>query len=529
MTQASFARRLAACCLTALLFVAAAVPPADAASPWIDPGDRLLRRDIELLKAHGIVDGPIATWPLSWKQIQRSLSQAEERLDRPDVPAHVRMAVERVKLQMPQVQDYRSFDTIASAGFTNQQRLVRDFGGGARSDADLRVGIEGMAGRFFLRASAGYRTDNPTGRDWHFDDSVGAVALGNWLFYGGTVNQWYGPGMDSALVLSTNARPSPRLGFQRLDPKAIDLPVLRWLGPLQFTFSASRAEDDRDDFDHPLMFHTRLSIEPVDGFTLGLSRGLQLCGEGRRCSFSTIAKGLGAITPFTDDLDNTGDVFDPDEPGNQIFGIDMAYADTWGDYDYKVYLESAAEDSAGPVMFGAATLTLGGHLSGYWTDRGLSWKLRGEVSETQTNRFFGIGKDDRFGVAYNNFVFTEGYTYRDRYMGPSIGGDGRLFTGELSLVDLDSRFYYLRYRHIVLNGTGVEPRNALKPPRDRLQYANRLSRNPERINSIAAGVTLPPTRYGRLTLEARLFDDKPNTPDRSPIDGAFELRWTYGF
>ena len=518
-------RRIVILALSVLL--GAASPGAHAVTaPWIDPGDRLLRRDIELLKAYGLIDGPIATWPLSWKQIQRSLSEAEP--EKP-VPDHVAMALERVRLQMPDAREFPGISAIASTGFTNEARLIRDFGGGARSEADVRVGLQGVAGRFFVRLSAGYRNDNPTGRDFHFDDSVVAMALDNWLFYAGTINQWYGPAMDSALILSTNARPSPRVGFQRLDPKRIEWPVLRWLGPVQFNFTASLGEDGRDDFDHPLLFWMRLSLEPIDGFTLGLSRGLQICGEGRRCNGDTLIDAFFAATPITDDLDNTGDVFGVDEPGNQLFGIDMAYADRWGPVDYKLYLESAAEDSTGPVAFGAATLTLGGHLSGHWHDWGLSWKLRGEASDTQTNRFFGLGDNDRPGIAYNNFVFTEGYTYRDRFLGPTIGGDGRLFTGELSLVDLASRHYYLRYRHIVLNATGLEPRNALQEPTDRIQFGNRLSQTPERINSVAAGVQLPPNRFGRLTFEARLFDDEPNTPGRTSFQGAFEMRWEMGF
>lgn len=507
----------------AALAAATAAGAAQAAGPLIAPGDRLLRRDIETLKAYGLIEGPINTWPLAWEQVTAGLTAAA---DAEALPPHVLAAAARLRRQAPEGRERSSFWPTGRVQITNDPRLIRDFGGGARADGDLQAGFESTLGRFFARLSVGYRSENPTDEELHFDNSFIAMKLGNWFFFGGTMDQWYGPGVDTAQVLSTNARPSPRVGVQRYRPTEIDLPVLRWLGPLQFNFTASRAEDGRDDFDKPWLFWTRLSFEPIKAFTIAASRGLQICGERRPCNGDTFLDAFLAASPFFfDDLDNTGDVSSDDEPGNQIFGLDFTFAGHAGGLDYKLFLESVAEDSSGPVAFGAATLSLGGHVGGYLDGTGWSWRLRGEATETQTNRFFGIGKDDRQGVAFNNFVFTEGYTFRDGFIGPSIGGDGRLFTGEFSLADARARHYYLRYRHIVLNATGLQPQDASF---GRRRFTNRLSRNPERINSVQAGAFLP-TRWGKWGLEARLFDDQPNTPGRGDFHGAVELRWSYGF
>src|SRR3546814_14988311 len=61
------------------------------------------------------------------------------------------------------------------------------------------------------------------------DGSYIAHESHNWLLYGGYTDQWWGPGWVSSMILSDNARPFPRAGVMRNDPKAFETPVLSWL------------------------------------------------------------------------------------------------------------------------------------------------------------------------------------------------------------------------------------------------------------------------------------------------------------
>ncbi|MGF1605619.1 MAG: capsule assembly Wzi family protein [Rhodothalassiaceae bacterium] len=498
--------------------------PAVARSPWIDPGDRLIRHDVELLKAYGLIDGPITTWPISWKHVERSLAAIQ---DRTRLPAHVQAAIARLTAQSIGEVAPDAAEAYLQLQLTNEERLVRDFSGGARDEVDARVILDKLFERGYLRVSVGYREDEADD-DINFDGTVAGLTLGNWLIFAGFQDQWFGPGFDSALILSTNARPAPRLSLQRLDPKRIDFPVLRWLGPLQVNFTAALGESGRDDFDTPALFWTRFSFEPLQGFQIGVSRGLMLCGQGRVCNAESFGRAFVTVADFIfqvgGDLDNTGEVLT--DPGNQVAGLDFRYTGYAGAVSYTGYAEIASEDSSGPVAIGDVSITLGASLGGYWKRRQLNWTLRGEASDTQSNRFFGINAPGQPGSANQNFIFTDGYSFRDRFIGPSIGGDGRLYTGEFSVVDADSRLYFARYRHVVLNATGLTPTPTTF---DRIAFNTLASDTPERINMLEFGLLLPPSRFGRFFFEGRVMDDQANTPGRDDFGGAVELGWTFRF
>src|SRR5690606_15143364 len=72
------------------------------AGPWADAGDRQLRSDIELLAQHGLIRGPITTWPLPWKQINARLTLDNGR----PLPPHVASALARVRDKMPNEGDF---------------------------------------------------------------------------------------------------------------------------------------------------------------------------------------------------------------------------------------------------------------------------------------------------------------------------------------------------------------------------------------------------------------------------------------
>ena len=189
------------------------------------------------------------------------------------------------------------------------------------------------------------------------------------------------------------------------------------------------------------------------------------------------------------------------------------------------YSEIASEDSSGPITIGDVSLTVGAMLTGSWRER-WNWKLRGEATDTFSNRFFGIAGVPEELSANRNFIFTDGYTYRDRFIGPSIGGDGRLITMEFSIVDPDSRLYFLRHRHVRINDSDRGP---IPASLGRINFNNQVSNNRERFHLFEAGMQLPPSDWGRLGAELRVQTDEPNTPDRSRVTGSFEVNWTYRF
>lgn len=469
------------------------------ATPWAEPGDRQLRRDIEILSAYGVISGPVTTWPIPWAQISRHM--AETPLEA--LPAHVQNALLRVRARLPRKRDYRGIGYDVEIQGTNEVRAVRDFGGGARADGDVRLSADKHFSSTYFRLSVGFRDDQP-GKDVHFDGSYFVKALGNWMVYGGFVDQWWGPGTESALILSTNARPMAKVGLMRLNPKAFKSKWLRWIGPWQFNLFAARMDTDRNDFAHPIIVGMRLSVRPIKGLDLGVSRSLQLCGSGRPCGFGIWKDALIGVG----NADNTGTF---DEPGNQLASVDFRYSRYFGKYDFAVYGELLGEDEDNylidrmAVTFG---LTAGGGTAG----GNLAWTLSTEFTDTKGNRVFGRGVFP--GVIYNHFIYTDGYRFQGRSIGASVDSDSRLLTIRGTLTDARGRNFWLRYRYADINDTG--------------DARNGLSASAEKIKSIGAGAGIP-TRFGQFSGELRAADNRINTPLSGKAEFAFELAWQMRF
>ncbi len=469
------------------------------ATPWAPSRDRQLRRDVELLAAYGVIDGPVNSWPMPWSQISRGLARAGAGA----LPGHVEDALQRVRARLPGSRDYRRTGYEIEAYGTNDQRVVRGFDGRARSQGDIRLSADRHFSSSYVRLSVAYRKDDRDG-NFQFDDSYVAKAVGNWVFYGGFVDQWWGPGMDSALTLSTNARPIPKVGLMRLDPRPFKTRFLSWLGPWQFNMFAGRMDSDRGDFAHPILAGLRFSFQPLRGLEIGLSRTMQLCGAGRPCSFKIWTDALIGVG----NRENTGTL---DEPGNQLAAVDVRYSTYVGRYDIAVYGELMGEDEDN-YLIDRMSLTLGASLGGALQRGRLAWRLRGEYTDTKANRM--IGKNVFNDLTYDHSIYTDGYTFRGRTIGASLDSDTRLLTIAALVTDRQDRSYFLRYRHADVNDPGN--RN------------HRVSGNREKLNIFEAGSDWP-TRFGMFSLELRLADDQLNTPGASDFNVAFEAGWKTRF
>ncbi|MCG8503127.1 MAG: capsule assembly Wzi family protein [Sphingomonadales bacterium] len=476
------------------------IDAAKARPPWITPNDRQLRQDVELLAAFGIVQGPVNQWPLSWAHITRGIDSMPQRA----WPPHVEQALARVKRHIPAGSDYHGFNYEFEARGTNEERLVRSFGRGARAEGDARVSVDKLWDKTYVRLTVGGRND-PNDNDYHFDDSYIAQIVGNWVFYGGFIDQWWGPGFESGLMLTNNARPFPRVGIQRLDPKPFRTRWLRWLGPWQFNVFAGRLEGGRNDIDHPIVMGIRVSAKPFNAVEIGASRALQLCGEGRPCTAKTWGNALLGIL----DADNRGG---PNEPGNQLAGVDIRYGTTIGETAVSFYGELIGEDEDG-LLIDDISVLFGAHASGALLGDFGTWRLSTEFSDTKANRIIGSGPE-RGGITFNHGIYTDGYSFRGRTLSHSLDTDSRLLSIRATVSDARNRSVSLVYRHAELNDLSL--------------INHKVSNTFESINMLEAE-SLIPTPYGDITFDVRVMDDRPDTPGTSDFNAAFEIGWKTQF
>lgn len=470
------------------------------AGPWAEAGDRQLRSDIELLSQYGLIRGPITTWPLPWAQISARLSDAGEQT----LPPHVRMAVSRVRSQMPSARDFGRPVVQAEMRATNRARVSRDFGDAARDRADVSVSAEMNWSSVAARVNVGYQGDD-VDDSVVLDGSYLAAATGNWTIYGGLVDHWWGPGWSSSLIMSSNARPMPRVGLMRLDPKPFETRWLSWLGPWQINVFLGGLNDSGRVVEDPLVVGFRATIEPIPNLEIGASRTIMLCGKGRSCDFDTWTRALVSFGGLT----NTSDV--ERNPANQLAGFDIRYGFRIGEtLSAAVYGQMIGEDEKDSLPFKFAHLA-GISIDGPWGGDGAMWRLTGEFTDTAAD---GIFRDTEYNVLYNHSAYRSGYRYRGRSLGDRLDSDSTGWSISGMFTSTDQWTYRLSYQNVHIN-------------RDD-DGRNDLSTNAERINIIEAGLRMP-TPAGDLSLELRHEDDRPNTPGFSDSTTAVEAGWLVRF
>lgn len=399
---------------------------------WASPGDKELRRDIELLKSYDIIDGPLNTWPISWKQITTNININ----DSGNFPTHVLRAIDRVTAKIPTKGIYGSVTLRA----TNEPKLIRGFSDTARSDADLSAGVGVTEENFEVHVNVNYR-DQVTNNHVNFDNSYAALHLGNWSLYAGAMGRWWGPGQRNTLLLGTNARPMPSIGLRRNDPKAFKSKWLSWIGPWTWDMFVANMGDDRAIPD-ALMAGMRLGFEPINNFEVGLSRTMQLCGLNRPCDFNTWTKAIIAVG----DLDNTGTA---NEPGNQLASIDLSYTFNVGESSVKLYGEGTAEDEHVVIPFQYSRL-VGATVTNPIGENGDMLTFNAELSDSGNVEawFFGHRAP---GVMYNHTIYGTGHRYDGRTLGHSFDNDSKLASLSATYVRGAGDTYSVRYNTGTIN------------------------------------------------------------------------------
>ncbi|MFZ4690725.1 MAG: capsule assembly Wzi family protein, partial [Polymorphobacter sp.] len=469
------------------------------AGPFAEVGDRQLRQDVDLLHAAGLIEGPVDSWPLPWAQIDAGLNKAH---DGRELDPYLKSAVNRLDRLGDLAAQRVALDVRISG--TNQVSVARDFGTLARGQFDGSGRVEFNSDTVSVALGAGLRSGNGQQGDntyYHFEPSQVAIRLGNWALYGGYTEQWFGPGHDGALLWSNSARPIPKIGLKRLNPDPVNFPVLRWLGPMQFEIFGGLLDGPRADFRNILTFGTRLSFAPARGLQIGLNRAQMLCGDGRPCGLKQIVNSFIGIG--NSDNPTTGDpnaFFN--QAGNQIAGFDISYVQRFGPVSAKFYAEAEAEDFDN-VILEQFTRMIGTTVSGPLGKRGASWVATLEYSDTYAVSLFNgtplegvTGGETRYpGSAYNNSLYTDGFTYRGRPIGYWTDGDSRNLSFSAAVTDTRNRRWYGSVRSVHINVTDLgNPPRAIFPRPDGTpgpEISYRVSANSEKFAIVTGGAELP--------------------------------------
>ena len=407
------------------------------AEPLIAPGRLDLRADIEDLADAGVITAPVTTWPISWQSIIDEVDSASAT----ELSLRERHALERVRSEIAINEQLHRVLPSLRIGGSNEPFVMRTFSATPREQGELEAAVSYTGDRLSFNVNLTRAWDSQD--DWRADGSYVAFAIRRWAVVAGSPERWWGPGVQGSLILSTNARPVPQIGVERISAEGFKHRWLRWIGPWTLSTFIGEMDDERLVSDAKL-FGVRVTAKPLPQFEIGFSRAAQLCGNGRSCG----------ATEFSNMLlgrDNRGrNVADEDEPGNQLAGLDGRWS--FRGRPFSVYWQWVGEDTRqGGPQIGSWMRLFGAELSGGFPLTNLRHKTWFEIADTTCQNGGGGFGGNKFNCGYQHSIYKTGFRYEGLPLGYPTDTDSESLAIVSLLSGADTTSWELAARSVRVN------------------------------------------------------------------------------
>ncbi len=398
-------KKYAALCLILLA-------PNAIATPWLDTSDNYLRQSLQTLAQAGLLSGPINTYPIMWKNIAIDLN----KIDVNQVAPNLRFAVRHLKSALDA--NRASHSSGLKLSYNAHDRAMQSFGEQSFERAAVTFFQEAQGDSWAGRLQLSYRDEFTAPSSEHqkliADGSYLAGIWGNWVLALDQDSVWWGPGQQSSLLLSNNARPIAAVRLSRHSWQADARPWLAWLGPWSITtFAGQDAELDKifssDEPSNTKYWGGRATIRPWPALELGVSRVIQWGGDGRSNSFTT----LWDLVSY----DRTDEI-----PADQRAALDLSYHFQAFGWPLTAYAEIADDDNTSGLPDKALSLF---GVRSYWGEQNAIHTVNLEYSDT----FLDCENSLQRGYcAYQGEVFPQGYRRFNRVIGSGYGADAKVLS-----------------------------------------------------------------------------------------------------
>lgn len=424
-----------------IVLILTVCPLNSAAEIYINTSDLALKASLHNLSATGQLNTPISTYPLLWGDIKTALN----KIDVEQLPTSAKNAYFHVQAEYSKSQSQNI--TISANGAKNKLRFT-SFGDSFRNKNNITLSMSGQNANFAYKIVPSITSHEFDGDQVQWNDSYLAAKVGNWYVSFGTQDRWWGPGWDTNMGLSNNARPIPAFALTRNKSTPFSLPFIDHKIPWTMTTFMGEMEHDRY-IPNTLLWGFRLSVIPFENLEVSLVRLSQWGGEGRKAGISTFINVLlgrdNCNTPGSNNID-CGENHE-NEPGNQSAGIDARYTISVFDQPISIYGQYLGEDgnADGGLKFITKPMNqLGIDTSFVAFDNTINTFL--EYSFT----FQQCGTNDLIAnCIYEHHIYKTGMRYKKRSIGSSYDNDATSyvlgFIGQNHLgVDWDLRLRYVK-------------------------------------------------------------------------------------
>lgn len=422
------------------------------AAPWVEPDDLALRSDIQLLADSGIITAPVTTFPLMWNAIKDDILSVNTSLlndEQLQAINHVRYSYKYASGKQNTIKK-----TIYLASNANR---FTSYGNDNFDQGNAELSDEFFVGNLAGKLQVNYRLgldDNPElnqGSDANFDGSYLAYKLGNWVLSAGAIERWWGPGIDTNLIMTTNSRPLPAMSITRDNSEAFETPWLSWIGPWTLTAQMAQLEESREVSD-TMMWSSRATFRPIRGLEIGGSWSFQWAGEGQPSSMKDFFKILFGGQECADgdpNCDSSNNTYQ----GNHLAGYDFRWSDTLFDLPYALYFQTIGEDGSP----NAGIITDKADMYGIET-RFTLYKQRvfANLEFTDTQVACGGTGTTSLNCFYEHSIYKSGYRYYQRTIGSTYDNDAKTIVATFLIQTTAGNSWQLKLRKAQLNTDNID-------------------------------------------------------------------------
>ena len=365
------------------------------ASPWAIPGNLILRHDIQVLVDSGVINIPITTWPLAWGDIAYNLSKTEQEMTSFELASF-----QRIKEALLE-EEIGGISANTSLKFAKNPETITSFNDSVGARSELEGESTYLGKNFAINLHV-----KKQGGETLFDESYIAVALGDYSISLGSKKNWWGPGWGGSLILSTNANPISGISIERNFSDPFESKLLHWIGPWDLSLLLGELEHSRTRSD-ALFFGMRIGSRPLTNLEIGFSKTSLFCGENRPCGFSSFSDML---------LDKT-------DSGYNLSGFDFRSSHHIKNFPFALYGQIIGEGISDNHL-GLFGLETWGPINDF--DQLESYRVFLEAASTSCE--FYNNDDSKYGCAYHDSLYPDGYRYEGVNIGHSADGDALILT-----------------------------------------------------------------------------------------------------
>ncbi|WDE00229.1 capsule assembly Wzi family protein [Thalassomonas actiniarum] len=387
------------------LFACASLSSFVQAAPWVEADNIYLRADIQLLSDHDVIKAPINRYPLMWADIAADLDKVDFNI----LDKNLDRSYQRVVFHLNQAKKSSQPASIKVAAATDRPKF-KHFGDTQSEKTEITSKKTFVGSNFAAHLEIHKVSNAIDDKSFRLDGSYLAYKLGNWNVIGGAVPMWWGPGWDTALLMSTNARPIPGISLNRQQAVPFDTPWLSWLGPWSFTTFIGQMEDRGRAIPNTRLWSSRLSLKPFSSLELGLSRSTMWGGDDRGNGFSDF---WDIVIPNESDnkINNEIDV-------NDLGSVDLRWNTSVLGQNVGVYYEMGFEDYGISSVAPSKRSHLGGIDADFFLGDNL-YSVYFEASDTY---------HAECACVYEHDIYRTGYRYRGKDIGSTYGSNASSIT-----------------------------------------------------------------------------------------------------